>query len=101
MIRLGVVLLGGALMAGGAYASPDDVMKKAGCTACHAQDKKLVGPSYKDIAAKYKGKDATAELMQKVRVGGKGAWGPVPMPPHPASKISDDDLKAVITAILS
>ncbi len=82
-------------------ATPTEIMTKAGCTACHANDKKLVGPAYKDVAAKYKGQaDAVAKLSDKVRKGGQGVWGPVPMIPHPADKISDADLKAVVEAIL-
>jgi cytochrome c len=78
----------------------DDAMAKGGCTACHAKDKKLVGPSYKDVAAKYKGQDVAAKLIEKVRKGGSGAWGPVPMAPVGADKIGDADLKAAIDAIL-
>ena len=81
-------------------AGPTDAMTKAGCTACHAFDKKIVGPAYKDVAAKYKGQDVVARLMQKVRAGGKDVWGPVPMPPTGPDKISDADLKAAIEAVL-
>lgn len=81
-------------------ATPDEAMNKAGCLACHTKDKKVVGPAYKDVAAKYKGQDVTAKLMEKVRKGGSGVYGPVPMPPNPPEKISDADLKAVIEAIL-
>lgn len=74
---------------------------KAGCMACHAKDKKLVGPSFKDIAAKYKGQgDAVAKLSEKVRKGGSGVWGPIPMPPNPESKITDAELKSVVEWIL-
>jgi cytochrome c len=80
--------------------SVEDAMTKAGCMACHAKDKKLVGPSFKDIAAKYKGQDVTATLMQKVRTGGKGSFGPVPMAPNPPDKINDADLKSAVEYIL-
>jgi cytochrome c len=83
-----------------ALANPEEAMTKAGCTACHAKDKKLVGPAFKDIAAKYKGQDAVTTLMQKVRAGGKGVYGPIPMPPSGPDKIADADLKAVIEFIL-
>ncbi len=75
--------------------------QKGGCMACHAKEKKLVGPSFKDISAKYAG-DATApgKLADKVRKGGAGTWGQIPMPPNPAEKISDADLKTVIGWIL-
>lgn len=89
-----------ALVSTGAWADPEAAMTKAGCMACHQKDKKLVGPSFKDIAAKYKGQDATAKLMEKVRKGGSGTFGPIPMAPNPPDKISDDDLKAAIEAIL-
>jgi cytochrome c len=79
----------------------DDAMTKAGCMACHAKDKKLVGPSFKDIAAKYKGQpDLVAKLSEKVRKGGSGVFGPVPMAPNPPEKISDADLKSAIELIL-
>ena len=79
----------------------DDAMTKAGCMSCHTKDKKLVGPSFKDIAAKYKGQsDIVAKLSEKVRKGGSGVFGPVPMAPNPPDKISDADLKAAIELIL-
>ena len=82
-------------------AGPEDAMTKAGCFACHLKDKKLVGPSYKDVAAKYKSQaDAVAKLSEKVRKGGAGVWGPVPMSPNPPDKISDADLKAAIEWVL-
>ncbi|WP_290643651.1 c-type cytochrome [Aquabacterium sp.] len=82
-------------------ATPDEAMGKAGCMACHAKDKKVVGPAFKDIAAKYKGdKEASTRLTEKVRKGGSGNWGPIPMPPHPAEKISDADLKGAVDQIL-
>ena len=86
----------------GAMAAPvDDAMNKAGCMACHAKDKKLVGPAFKEIAAKYKGQgDAVPKLMDKVRKGGAGVYGPVPMAPNPPDKINDADLKAAVEMIL-
>ena len=85
-----------------ASAAPvDDAMNKAGCMACHTKDKKLVGPSFKEIAAKYKGQDVVAKLMDKVRKGGSGVYGPVPMAPNPPDKINDADLKAAIELILN
>ena len=83
-----------------AQAAPDAAMEKAGCLACHTKDKKLVGPSFKEIAAKYKGQDVTATLMQKVRTGGKGSFGPIPMAPNPPEKINDADLKEAVELIL-
>ena len=79
-----------------------DIVKKARCVACHAVDKKMVGPSYREVAEKYKGQaDAPALLALKVRSGGAGVWGAVPMTPNDASKISDENLKAAIEWILS
>ena len=73
-----------------------------GCVACHIVDKKLVGPSYKDIAAKYKGRaDAVSYLSQRVRKGGPGNWGNIPMAPTDASRLSDADLKALVTWVLA
>ena len=86
-----------------AYAADGEaIVKKARCVACHAVDTKRVGPAYKDVAAKYKGDSkAPAHLFDKVRQGGSGNWGQVPMIPHPADKITDDDLKAAVHWILS
>jgi len=76
------------------------LLKKYNCTACHAIDRKLVGPAYKDVAKKYRGqKDAAAMLARKVKNGGKGAWGQVPMPPNPA--VPDADLKKMLSFILA
>lgn len=78
----------------------EDLAKKAGCTACHAVDKKIIGPSYKDVAAKYKGNAKAEELLaEKVKKGGSGTWGAVPMPPHPA--LSDADNKSIIKWVLA
>ena len=82
-------------------ATPEEAMTKAGCMACHNKDKKVVGPAFKEIAAKYKGQaDAPAKLFDKVRKGGSGVWGPVPMAPNTPAQISDADLKAAIAFIL-
>jgi cytochrome c len=76
-----------------------DLAQKKNCMACHALDKKLVGPSYKDVAAKYAGqKDAVDKLAQKVIKGGSGVWGPVPMPPNAA--VPDGDIKKLVDWIL-
>jgi len=64
--------------------------QKNACIACHAVDKKLVGPSYQDVAKKYAGqKDAVATLAASIRKGGSGKWGPVPMPAQPALSEAD------------
>jgi cytochrome c len=93
-----------ALTAFAAYADDASTlaaMDKAGCMACHTKDKKLVGPPFVEIAAKYKGQaDAPPKLAEKVRKGGSGSFGPVPMAPNPPDKISDKDLKEAIELIL-
>lgn len=79
-----------------------DLMTKAACNACHTIDKKGVGPAYKDVSAKYKGNAKAADtLIDKVRKGGMGVWGPIPMPPNPKEKIGDDDLKQLVAWILT
>jgi cytochrome c len=89
----------GLLSAAPAYANAD-LAKAKNCLACHATDKKLVGPSYKDVAAKYAGqKDAVATLATKVQKGGVGAWGQVPMPPNP--QVSDAEAKTLVEWILA
>ena len=72
--------------------------RKHNCLACHQIDKKLVGPSYKDIAKKYKGQKVQAKLEQKVKKGGSGVWGQVPMPPNAA--VPDADIKKLVAWIL-
>lgn len=82
-----------------AYAQ-QDLAKKHNCFACHAIDKKLVGPSYKDVAAKYRNdKGAEAKLFDKVKKGGQGVWGQVPMPPN--SQVPDGDIKSLVKWVLS
>jgi cytochrome c len=73
--------------------------QKHNCLACHAVDKKLVGPSYQDVAKKYAGqKDAEAVLFNSVRKGSSGKWGPVPMPANTSP--SDDEVKALVKWVL-
>jgi cytochrome c len=71
---------------------------KSACMACHAVDRKMVGPAYKDVAAKYKGTDA-AKLAASIKAGGAGKWGPVPMPAQAA--LSDADAKTLAVWILA
>lgn len=74
--------------------------QKHACMTCHAVDKKLVGPAFKDVAAKYKGdKTAEAKLIEKVKKGGSGVWGAIPMPPN--AQVSDADVKTMVTWVLS
>ena len=78
----------------------EDLAKKHNCLACHAVDKKVVGPAYKDVAAKYRNdKTAEARLVDKVKKGGSGVWGQIPMPPN--SAVSDADVKTLVHWILS
>ncbi len=81
-------------------AAADALMKKNGCAACHAVDKKIIGPSYGEVAAKYKAdKDAVAKLSKKVKDGSAGVWGQIPMPPNAA--IPDADIKELVTWIMT
>jgi cytochrome c len=89
----------GTLAVNPAFASAELAQKK-NCMACHAADKKLVGPAYKDVAAKYAGqKDAAAMLAQKIQKGGAGNWGQVPMPANPA--VSDAEAKTLAAWVLA
>ena len=88
-----------AMAAVPAFANADLAQKK-NCMACHAVDKKLVGPAYKDVAAKYAGqKDAVEILSAKVIKGGSGVWGPIPMPANP--QVSEAEAKQLVQWILS
>ena len=76
------------------------LMKDKACLACHAVDTKLVGPAYKEVAAKYKArKDAEAYLTKKIREGSKGVWGAVPMPPN--GTVSDGEAMTLAKYILT
>jgi len=80
--------------------SAEALMQKNGCAACHGIDKKIVGPAYVDVAAKYRGdKNALAQLSQKVKAGGSGVWGAIPMPPN--AQVSDADIKSLVSWILT
>lgn len=90
--------LGSMLASLPAHASLALAQKNA-CMACHAVDKKLVGPSYQDISKKYAGQaDAEAKLTDSIRKGGSGKWGPVPMPAQPA--LSEADAKTLAAWVL-
>ena len=81
-------------------AKAQDIANKNACMGCHQVDKKLVGPAFKDVAAKYKGdKGALAKLSAKVKNGGSGVWGPVPMPAN--AGVSDADIKTVVEWVLA
>ena len=80
-------------------AAATQLLAKYNCQACHTVDKKLVGPSYKEVAAKYAGDNAApAKLEQKIKNGGSGVWGAVTMPPN---NVPDADLKTLVAWILA
>ena len=100
MKRLACIAAIAAFTAALPASANEELAKKHACFACHAVDKKLVGPAYKDVAAKYrKDKGAEAKLVEKVKKGGTGVWGTVPMPPNAA--VPDADLHALVKWILS
>lgn len=82
-------------------AAAQALAQKSGCLACHSIDKKVLGPSYKDVAAKYKGdKAAEAKMIEKVKKGGSGVWGPMPMPAN-SPQVKDADIKTIVEWILA
>jgi cytochrome c len=106
MRKILVAMLAVAGLFGGAAANAavdaakaKQLAQKYNCLACHAEDKKLVGPAYKEVAKKYKG-DASAEgkLIGKVKAGGGGVWGTIPMPPN---NVPEGDIKTMVEWILS
>jgi cytochrome c len=101
MKRLALVLAAAAAVPVSLPAhAQEELAKKHACLACHAIDKKLVGPAYKDVAAKYRGDaGAEAKLVDKVKKGSQGTWGQVPMPPN--SSVPDADVRALVKWILS
>jgi len=104
MKRLTAVLGSLTAIAGLQLATPaaaqEELAKKHNCLVCHQVDKKVVGPSYKDVAAKYANdKTAEAKLFDKVKKGGVGVWGQVPMPPN--ATVPDADIRALVKWILS
>lgn len=99
MKKAALIAMLAAVVAGPALANADLAQKK-NCMACHALDKKLVGPAYKEVAAKYKGdKTAEAKLVEKVQKGGSGVWGSMPMPPNP--QVSPAEAKTLVAWVLS
>jgi cytochrome c len=101
------LLVSGLAVAGGALGqakvdakAAEALAQKSGCIACHNVDKKVIGPAYKEVAAKYKAdKDADKKLAAKIKAGGSGVWGPVPMPPN--AQVSDADIKTLVAWVLS
>ena len=97
-VYVAMMAAAGIVVAGQAQA--DEALAKAkNCMSCHAVDKKLVGPSYKDVAAKYKGDGkAAATLAAKIKAGGKGAWGEILMPPN---NVTEDEAKKLAAWVLA
>ena len=98
------ITLACAVAVASAFALPASANEKlaasSGCTTCHGVDKKIIGPGFKDVAAKYKGnKAAEADLFKKVKGGSKGVWGDIPMPPN--AHVKDDDIKTLVQWVLS
>lgn len=99
-VMLEVLALAAAAAFSFSVKANEELAKKHACFACHTVDKKMVGPSYKDVAAKYRNdKAAPAKLAEKVKNGSQGVWGNVPMPPNTA--VPDADVNALVKWILS
>lgn len=87
-------------MTAGVASADEALAKKSACMSCHQVAKKVVGPSFQDVAKKYKGDaSAAAHIVTVIKKGGKGVFGPVPMPPHP--QVSDADAKKLADWVLS
>jgi cytochrome c len=104
-ILVAFIGVAGLFLGGAASAADVDAAKakqlaqKYNCLACHAEDKKLVGPAYKEVAKKYKGDaGAAAKLAAKVKAGGGGVWGTIPMPPN---NVPDAEIKTMVDWVLS
>ncbi len=98
--RLGLAIALAFIGTSAAGAPPLDVLNKYGCSACHGMTQKVVGPGFNAVAAKYKDqKDAAAHLTGRIRAGGSGTWGAVPMPPQPT--ITDAEVGAVVAWLLA
>jgi cytochrome c len=107
MIKMKMMVLAAstAILSLGAVtnASAEDASALAtqrGCMACHQVETKVVGPAYKEVAAKYKDQEGALDMLTaKVKAGGSGVWGPVPMPPN--AHVSDEDIKAIVAWVLT
>lgn len=98
MTRTLFALLATVLVAAPALADQALAQKK-NCMACHAVEKKVVGPAYKDVSKKYAGQNAEAKLAAKIKQGGSGVWGAIPMPANP--QVSDAEAKQLAAWVLS
>jgi cytochrome c len=100
MKRLWLMCLASGVFASSAAMASADLAKSKNCMACHAVANKLVGPGFKDIAAKYSGQaDAEGKLVQKIIKGGSGVWGPVPMPAN--AQVSEAEASTLVKWILT
>ena len=99
-MKRAVFVLAAAVTAASPALADEALAKAKNCLACHAVDKKLVGPSYKDVAAKYaKDKGSVDLLAAKIMKGGSGVWGPVPMPANP--QVNEAEAKKLATWVLT
>lgn len=95
-----VALAAVSVLAAGHAAASEKLAQSSGCMTCHAIDRKAIGPSFKDIASKYRNdKNAEANLVIKIKAGGSGVWGPIPMPPN--AHVKEDDIKTMVQWTLS
>jgi cytochrome c len=100
MNKLMMIAASAALLMSGAASADQALAQKNACMSCHGVDKKIVGPAFKEVAKKYAGdKAAHNTLVAKVKAGGKGVWGQIPMPPNPSLKAEDAD--KIVTWVLS
>ena len=104
-LLLAIAAAGSMLVAAQANAvdakAAEALAQSSGCLACHSIEKKVLGPAYKDVAAKYKGdKTAEARLVAKVKAGGSGVWGPMPMPAN-SPQVKDADITTVVQWVLA
>ena len=100
-MKSSLITLAMALSVAAPAMADEALAKSKNCMACHAVDKKRVGPSWKDVAARYKGNaGAMAQMSERVRKGSTGVWGKLPMAPVDAKTLSDADLKAVLSWVL-
>lgn len=92
-------IIGVGMVVSGSVLAGEELAKSKGCFTCHAVDKKVVGPAFKDVAQKYAGQpDAQAKLAEKVIKGGSGVWGKMPMPANP--KVTPDEANKLVEWIL-
>lgn len=97
---LAAALLMGASFAAVAQSAEEKLAASKACLSCHAVDKKVLGPAYTDVAAKYAGQpDAVDKLVKSVKEGSKGTWGPVPMPAN--AQVTEAEAKTLVTWILT